>query len=91
MTLHLFPKLLRSLEIPVFFRKVEKILKSMQPRFDPITFDFSEKSNYGRESLLEMLRHRQQTYENISFFDITQQCFALSSQANFPAKNFDFH
>ena len=31
--------------------KVEKILKGS---LDPITFTFSENSNYGRESLLEV-------------------------------------
>ena len=35
--------------------KVEKILKgSLESRFNPITFTFSENSNYGRESLLEV-------------------------------------
>ena len=32
----------------------------------------------------------QQTFENKKFVD-TQQCFALSLQVNFPAKNFNFH
>jgi hypothetical protein len=34
--------------------KVEKILKGTYPGFDSTTFTFSEKSYYGRESLLEV-------------------------------------
>ena len=56
--------------------KVEFFWKS---RFDPITF--SEDSNYGWESLLEVQRQNiarsfQQTFEKKKFVDITQQCFA---------------
>ena len=43
-----------------------------------ITFTFSENSNY--ESC-------QQTFENKTFVDITQQCFALLPEVNFPANN----
>ena len=37
-----------------FIYKVEKILKGSLD--DPITFTFSENSNYGRERLLEVIR-----------------------------------
>ena len=33
----------------------------------------------------------QQTFENKKFVDITQQCFALLPQVNFPANNLNFH
>ena len=33
----------------------------------------------------------QQTFENKKFVDITQQCFALLPQGNFPAHNLNFH
>ena len=42
-----------ELEKLLFISKVEKILKSY-PGFNPITFIFSENSNSGRESLLEV-------------------------------------
>ena len=32
----------------------------------------------------------QQTFENKEFVDITQQCFAFTPQANFPAHNLNF-
>ena len=32
----------------------------------------------------------QQTFENNKFVDITQQCFALLSQVNFPTNNSNF-
>ena len=35
--------------------------------------------------------HCQQTFENKNFVDITQQCFALLPQVNFPANNSNFH
>jgi hypothetical protein len=48
------------------------------------------------ESLLEVERQNiagrcQQTFENKKFVDITQQCFALLPQVNFPANNLNFH
>ena len=66
------------------------------PGFNHITFTFSENSNYGRESLLEVQRqniteHSQLTFENKKFVDITQQCFAFLPQINFPAHNLNFH
>ena len=69
--------------------KVENISKGSLDS-DPITFTFSENSNFGRESLLEMERqniagHCQQTFENKKFVDISQQCFALLPQVNFLA------
>ena len=33
----------------------------------------------------------QQTFENKKFVEITQQCFALLPQLNFPANNLNFH
>ena len=33
----------------------------------------------------------QQTIQNKRFVDITQQCFALLAQVNFPADNLNFH
>ena len=35
--------------------------------------------------------HCQQTFESKKFADITQQCFALLPQVNFPANNLNFH
>ena len=35
--------------------------------------------------------HCQQTFENKKVVDITQQCFAFTVKANFPALNFNFH
>ena len=60
-----------------------------------VLITFSENSNYGRESLLEVERQNiarlcQQTFENKKFVDITQQCFALSPQGNFPVNNLNF-
>ena len=74
--------------------KVEKILKGSF-EFDPITFTFSKNSNYGRESFLEVQKqnivgHCQQTFENKKFVDITQQCFALLPQVDFPVNNLNF-
>ena len=36
-------------------------------------------------------KHCQQTFENKKFVDITQQCFALLHQVNFPTNNLNFH
>ena len=60
--------------------KVEKISKGSLDLI-PSPSAFSENSNYGRESLLEVERqniagHCQQTFENKKFVDITQQCVA---------------
>ena len=33
----------------------------------------------------------QQTFEDKNFVDITQQCFALLPQINFPANNLNLH
>ena len=33
----------------------------------------------------------QQVFQNNKFVDITQQCFALLTQGNFPAMNLNFH
>ena len=38
-----------------------------------------------------LLGHCQQTQENKKFVDITQQCFDLLPQVNFPANNLNFH
>ena len=35
--------------------------------------------------------HCQQTFEDKKFVDITQQCFACTPEANFPAHNLNFH
>ena len=65
-------------------------------RFDPITFTFSEDSNYEREGLLEVVERQnfagccQQTFENKKFADINQQSFALLPQVNFPDNNLNF-
>ena len=66
------------------------------PGFDPITFTFDENSNYGRESLLEVIRQNiagwcQQTSCFHKFVDNIQQCFALTPEAIFPAHNLNFH
>ena len=51
---------------------------------------------HGWESLFEVFRQNiagccQQTFENKKFVDNAQQCFAITSQANFPAHNLNFH
>ena len=53
-----------------------------QPGFNPITFIFSENSNYWRETLLEGIRQKiagwcQQTFCYQNFVDNTQQAFPL--------------
>ena len=35
--------------------------------------------------------HCRQNFENKKFVDITQQCFALLPQVDFPAHNLNFH
>ena len=35
--------------------------------------------------------HCQQTFENKKFVDITQQCFAFTTQVNFPSHNLNVH
>ena len=77
---------------------LEKCIKDLRrwSGFDPITFTFSENSNYWQESLLELIRQKiaggyQQTFENKKFVDIIQQCFALLPQVNFLANNLNFH
>ena len=72
-----------------------KNIKILKGSLVLITFTFSENSNYGRESLLEVERQNiarlcQQTFENKKFVDITQQCFAFLPQVNFPANNLNF-
>ena len=56
---------------------------------DPITFTFSENSNYWRESVLEVIRQKiarwcQQTCCFQKFVDNAQQCFALHLKQTFP-------
>ena len=52
--------------------------------------------NNWRESLLQVERQNiagrcHQTFENKKFVDMTQQCFVLLPQVNFPANNLNFH
>ena len=52
--------------------------------------------NYGRKSLLDVWRQNiagrcQQTFESKKFGDVTQKCFALLPQVNFPANDLNFH
>ena len=73
--------------------KVEKILKGS---LDLIPSPFSENSNYGRESLLHVLRQNiagqcQQAFCFQKFVDNAYRCFAFTPQANFPAHNLNFH
>ena len=72
------------------FGKVEK------SGFNPITFTFSENSNFWRESLLEIIRQNtvgwwQQTFCLQKFVDKAKQCFAITHQVNFCANNLNFH
>ena len=70
-----------GLEIrPDFLNKVKKILKGS---LDSITFTFSENSNYERESLLVVIR------QNIA--GLCRQTFENTPQANFHARNLNFH
>ena len=66
--------------------------KKNKPGFNPITFTFTENSNY---SLLEVIRQNiagwcQQTFCFQRFVDNAQQCFAFTSRATFPAHNLNF-
>ena len=45
---------------------------------NPITFTFSENSNYGREILIKVKRQNIAIVENKKFVNITQQCFAFT-------------
>jgi hypothetical protein len=79
--------------VPVmeYFSKVKKIVKGS---LDLITF--SENSYYELEIFLVVLRqnvagHCQQTFENKKFVDITQQCFTILPQIDFPANDLNFH
>ena len=63
---------------------------------DPITFTFSENSNYWQESLIEVIRQNiaggwNQTSCFQKFVDNAQQCFAFIPQWNFPTHNLNFH
>ena len=71
--------------VDAYLHKVEKILKgSLDFIPTPSTFTFSENSNYGRESCQQILCFQK-------FVDNTQQCFAFTPRANFPAHNLNFH
>ena len=59
---------------------------------DPITFTFSENSNYWHESLLEVIRQNiagwcQQTFCFQKFVDNAQHYFAFTLKGNFPTNN----
>ena len=94
---HLVPAFFLFLFISLlcFFQEVLKIIKDLRRSsgFDPITFTFSKKFNYGREkckgkSLLDLVNKLLNTKK---FGDNAQQCFAFLPQANFPAHNLNFH
>ena len=84
----------KELYLLTYLDKVEKILKGS---LDPITFTFSENSNYWQESLLELTRQNiALQIKNLFVFkslliDNAQQYFAFTSQANFPTHNLNFH
>ena len=73
--------------------KVEKILKSSEDSIPSPSVKIQIMS--GKFSLRckgkTMLGTYQQTFEHKTFVDITQQCFALLPQVNFPAKNLNFY
>jgi hypothetical protein len=82
----------------IFVRIFNAIAWHQKPTvgFNPITLTVSENSNYWRKSLLEVIRQNiavrcQKTFENKKFVEITQQCFALTPQANFLAYDLNFH
>ena len=74
--------------------KVEKILEDILFRSHHLYLQ--ENSNHWRESLLEVLRQKiagwcQQSFCFQKFVDKAQQCFAFTTQANFPMHNLNFH
>ena len=70
--------------------KVEKILKgSLDSGFDLITF--KELCTFDFFFRQNIVWRCQQTFCPKSFVDSTQQCFAFTPQANFPAHKLDFH
>ena len=85
--------------IPMYMMKFKSYFRKYlrrYPGFDPITFSFSENSNYWQESLLEVIRQNiagwcEQTFCFHKFADIAQQNFAFLPHVNFPANNLNFH
>ena len=77
------------------FYKVEKMLKGSLDLIPspPLSVKIQI---MGRKVCLRCQRQNtagrcQQTFENKKYVDITQQCFALLPQVNFPANNLNFH
>ena len=73
----------------------QKVSKCQRHNFVLKQKRFSANSNYCRESLLEVRRqniagHCQETFKYKKFVDITEQCFDLLHQVNFPDNNLNF-
>ena len=71
---------------------------SRQSGFDPITFTFSENSNYWRESLLEVSNKAKTLLGDVnkllktkSLLTAPSNALPFTPQANFPAHNLNFH
>ena len=77
----------------VFMSKVEKILKGSLDLIPSPSVKIQIMGNKvcmrcrGKTLLVVVM----QTFQNKKFVDITQQCFFLLTQANFPANNLNFH
>ena len=65
---------------------VENVLKSSMDLIPSVKIQIM-----GGEICLRCKGKSQKTFENKKFDDITQQCFALLPQVNFPANNLNFY
>ena len=68
--------------------RVEKILKGS---LDSIPSPSVKIQIMGGKVKQNIAGRCQQTFGNKKFVDITQQCFTLLPQVNFPANNLNFH
>ena len=82
---------LQNIIINLFIYKVENILKGSLDTIPSPSPSVKIQIMGGKVCLRCKAGHCQQTFENKKFVDITQQCFALLPQVNFPANNLNFH
>ena len=85
-------KLLKTKQLDhQLLNKVEKILKGSLDSIPSPSPSVKIQIMGGKEVQRQNIAgHCQQTFENKKFVDITQQCFALLPQVNFPANNLNF-
>ena len=69
----------------IFFFKVEKILKGSLVSIPSTSPSVKIQIMVGKVEMQNIAGRCQQTFENKKIVDITQQCFALLPQVNFPA------